>query len=246
LDSTETTAAGPDAGPALVPRNDPRPPFRERRAFLTEIAIVVIGVLLALGAEQIVQWWNWQSEVKESRAAIAREISHNLSTRQRRHRQTACFTSRLDDLQRWHDSWVAGRPLKLVAPIAGHDSRTLQFDAWDVALTGQVAAHIDLDDRIRYAALYSFFRAFLEVQIREAAYWDQLQKFDGAGQLSPRDLMELQGLILNLRAINVGRAKNWPDYLRYSREFGIPFARDEWDPNAAPVCQPLFGEKTVR
>lgn len=242
MDRIDTTAAGPDAAAAPLP---PEGRHRSRdgtRAFLTEIAIVVIGVLLALGAEQIVQWWNWQDEVKESREAIDAEISYNLGSRKLRQEQSTCFESRLDDLQRWHDSWIAGRPLKPSAPISRFNERTILFDAWNVAQAGQVAAHIPLDDRIRYAKLYGFFRTFSERQDKEVEYWDALQKFDGAQSLTDRDLMELQGLVTNLRRLNAFRKLNWPLFVAASRDFGIPFGSTDNIQVSKGLCQPLFAE----
>jgi type II secretory pathway pseudopilin PulG len=240
LDSTETTAAGPDAGPAPVPRNDPRPPFRERRAFLTEIAIVVIGVLLALGAEQVVQWLNWQSEVKETRKTLANEISYNLASRKLRNDQVECIDRRLDELQRWHDSWVAGKPLKPTSPIGSVASRTVRFDAWNIAQNGQVAAHIPLEDRIRYARLYDFFRSFQASIAIEGEGWGALQKFEGAQSLAPRDLMELQGLIINLRAGNAARKGNWPIFPQVALEFGIPIGPY---PANQRICRSIYASK---
>lgn len=241
MDSTETTAAGPDAGSAPVVPTDPRPPARDRRAFLTEIAIVVIGVLLALGAEQVVQCWNWQSDVKETRKAIDKEISYNLASRKLRHDQEACIDRRLDELQRWHDSWVEGRPLKPTTAISRFNERTILFDAWNVAQTGQVAAHIPLEDRIRYATLYGFFHTYAEKQETEVAYWEELQKFDGARELTPRDLMELQGLVINLRQLAEFRKINWPIFERASREFRIPIGAYDLTTPAKSLCVPLFG-----
>lgn len=238
MDNIDTTAPPPPAPPARID-----PPHRHsRRQFLSEIAIVVIGVLLALGAEQIVQWWNWQSEVEESREAINAEIGYNLVSRKRRQDQSDCIDRRLDDLQRWHDSWVAGKPLKLSARISAPSARVLQFDAWNVALTGQVAAHIPLDDRIRYARLYSFFRSYEGAQTIDSGYWAELQKFDNATVLSPRDLMELQGLIINLRDANRTRRSNWRQYEPMAREFGISIGRDDWDVALAAVCKSLFAD----
>lgn len=126
-------------------------------------------MLLALGAEQGVQWLNWQSEVKETRKTLANEISYNLASRKLRNDQVECVDRRLDVLQRWHDSWVAGKPLKPTSPIGSVASRTVRFDAWNIAQNGQVAAHIPLEDRIRYARLYDFFRSF-QASIATEAY----------------------------------------------------------------------------
>ena len=243
MDSTETTAAGPDAGPAPVPRNDQRPPFREQRAFLTEIAIVVIGVLLALGAEQVVQWWIWQDEVKESRAAISEELLYNLGSRKLRDDRYGCIERRLDDLQLWHDSLVAGRPLKPTVPIGQPGARTILFDAWEVAQNGQVAAHIPLKARMQYAKIYGFYRTYLDNQNLDLNRWGELQKFEGAQSLDARSLQELQGLIIMIRTRNHAFKLNWPVFERGTMLAGVPPLKQSPPDRSTPgFCQSLFGK----
>lgn len=209
-----------------------------RRAFLAEIAIVVIGVLIALAAEQAVQWLNWQNEVQESRAAMKSEIAYNLRSRQLRHNQVACVDRRLDELQRWHDSWIAGHPLTPVAPIGRISARPVNFDAWNITQTGQVAAHIPLEERVRYAYLYSFFRIFANSQQEEMSYWPALQKYDRARTMNARDLMELQGLINNLQQMNLTRKTNWIVFENLSKEFNSPLGvhRD----TDTDLCRTMF------
>jgi hypothetical protein len=38
----------------------------------------VLGVSVALAAEQGVEWWHWRSRVAEARQVIANEMSNNI------------------------------------------------------------------------------------------------------------------------------------------------------------------------
>ncbi len=241
MDRIDGAAEAPNAASVPALPIAPQLPRRERRQFLTEIAIVVIGVLMALGAEQIVQWLNWQSEVKETRAALDKEIAYNIISRKLRHDQAGCIDRRLNDLQRWHDSWIAGKPLKPTAEISTIASRTILFDAWNVAQNGQVATHIPLEDRIRYASLYGFFRSFEDTKTAENLEWAALQKFEGAATLSARDLMDLKGLIINLRRANEARVRNWPLFVNTMSEFHIPIKELGLPSSARGLCTPMFG-----
>src|SRR5712671_1668373 len=49
------------------------------RELLTEIGVVVIGVCIALAAEQTVEWLHWRKQVAEARDVIATELAVNLS-----------------------------------------------------------------------------------------------------------------------------------------------------------------------
>jgi len=72
-----------------------------------ELGIVTLGVLIALGAQQIVDDFHWRSELGDFRKAVRAEISNNLATYTYRAEQNRCAAARLDELQRWHDSWRA-------------------------------------------------------------------------------------------------------------------------------------------
>src|SRR5579862_4230189 len=76
--------ADTDPPPLTEPTEDPQmeihkppKPVRNWREFLGEIGVVVIGVCIALAAEQAVEWLHWQSEVTAARAALHTEIAAN-------------------------------------------------------------------------------------------------------------------------------------------------------------------------
>jgi hypothetical protein len=55
-------------------------PWRGVREFLKEYVIVVVGVLTALGAEQLAEAFHWRHEVEIEREALLREARDNVST----------------------------------------------------------------------------------------------------------------------------------------------------------------------
>jgi hypothetical protein len=50
-------------------------PVRKWRGFLKEYAVIVIGVLTALAAQQAAEWWHWQGEVEIAREALRAEMA---------------------------------------------------------------------------------------------------------------------------------------------------------------------------
>ncbi len=52
-------------------------PWHGVREFLKEYVIIVVGVLTALGAEQLVEHLRWEGAVEEARASIHQEIAFN-------------------------------------------------------------------------------------------------------------------------------------------------------------------------
>ena len=57
-------------------------PLHGWREFTGEVGIIVLGVLIALGAEQAVEMLHWRSKVAEFRSAENIELSENLASMQ--------------------------------------------------------------------------------------------------------------------------------------------------------------------
>ena len=50
-------------------------PLHGWRAFVGEVGIIVIGVLIALSAEQLIEWVHWQAKVGGAETAIGRDLA---------------------------------------------------------------------------------------------------------------------------------------------------------------------------
>ena len=78
-----------------------------------EFAIVTLGVLLALGAQELVQSLHWNREVRETRQALDAELSRDLGVFDYRMDLRECITARADEVQKWAESFRTAAPLKL-------------------------------------------------------------------------------------------------------------------------------------
>src|SRR3954469_1534444 len=85
-------------------------PWHGVREFLKEYAIIVVGVLTALAAEQGVEWLHRTREVREAREALHAEISHDLRVLSLEIRDNRCARARLGGLEAWAKG-QAPRPL---------------------------------------------------------------------------------------------------------------------------------------
>jgi hypothetical protein len=74
-------------------------PLHGWRAFAGEVGIIVVGVLIALAAEQLVEAWHWRAQAAEARAALRDEVGRdNLPQAYTRLAITPCLTAKLDQL----------------------------------------------------------------------------------------------------------------------------------------------------
>src|SRR6185369_8319929 len=76
-------------------------PLHGWREFAGEVGIIVIGVLIALGAEQLVETAHWRHQVEAFRSVVHRELADNLGTYEYRIKENGCVKRRLDELDAW-------------------------------------------------------------------------------------------------------------------------------------------------
>lgn len=187
-------------------------PRRGWRELAGELAIIVLGVFIALGADQAVSNWNQRSQMRELRAAIDNEVAAGLAIWDARVLQESCVEARLVELERWLHGWREDRPQRLLGPIYAPISGPSGTSVWE-SRDPAVMTQMPLDVKLAYGEIYDQF-ANNEVQrLDERMTWLSLAEFDGAERLDDASLMRLQGLITRAR----WRAQNISDNLRYAQ-----------------------------
>ena len=91
------------------------------REFLSEIAVIVVGILIAIGIEQAVEAWHWAREVREARASLHREMDRTNEFFATRVAAEPCQKRRLDDT-------LAAIVEKNRTPRAGAEGPPVPFD----------------------------------------------------------------------------------------------------------------------
>jgi len=74
-------------------------PWHGVREFLKEYVIIVVGVLTALGAEQVAEWLHWREQVALADEALTAEVQVNLNRSYQRIVVAACQRDRLAELR---------------------------------------------------------------------------------------------------------------------------------------------------
>ncbi len=80
-------------------------PLHGWRAFVGEVGIIVIGVLIALGAEQLVVTIHERHVAAETRASVRAELQTGLASFAFRQQAEPCIDRRLSELRRIIDGW---------------------------------------------------------------------------------------------------------------------------------------------
>jgi hypothetical protein len=126
-------------------------PLHGWRAFVGEVGIIVLGVLIALAAEQGVEGLHERTQVDQIRSALRAELADTRARWEFMRTADACEWQRLDALQQWVTA----------APAASHLSNAfnpmlwnMHSATWDLAKTSPAVEHVSLDERLVYASLY--------------------------------------------------------------------------------------------
>lgn len=92
-------------------------PLHGWRAFVGEVGIIVIGVLIALSAEQVIETVHAHQRIRETRAALDAELSRDLAAFEWRASHRSCVRPRVAELDRWAKAMAAGKVIKLKKEI---------------------------------------------------------------------------------------------------------------------------------
>jgi hypothetical protein len=217
-------------------------PLHGWREFVGEISVIVIGVLIALLAEEVVQSLHWRGEVRDFRAAVDHELALNLGTFRYSERQEPCIRKRLGELKTLLERSRHGETVRLAGPIGGPVQLSQYSSVWDNK-DAAVVAHLSLGMRLKYAQLYDEFHNTNEIKRLQSQVWAQLIAFDEPGALTLEDRRKLHQLIVQARTFDTLMQGNYPIAVRLGAALGIHPEDTEDTPKlgpSLPICKPIL------
>jgi hypothetical protein len=217
-------------------------PLHGWRAFAGEVGVIVLGVLIALGGQQLIEDWQWNSEVKGFRQSVEHELGRNLGIYQSIMASRPCATRRLADLEHFLGDSRAGRQDRIARPIRRPFMQTSYFSVWDNK-GAEVVEHLPLLLRTQYGELYDEFRNNERVRLNEREVWRGLAQFEQPEPLDHADRVRMRELLSRAEQLNEVAGPNY-DYTRaLARPLGIHPIRDEKVAHLSSddrFCQPLL------
>jgi hypothetical protein len=163
-------------------------PWHGAREFLKEYAIIVVGVLTALGAEQAVEWAHWRHEVAEAREALLDEIRTNSAIGMIGAEESRCLLEWLQD----YVDWTKGGPRpQLSASGTGVRFMGPSSTVWDATQAGQTVAHMPLKERLAFAHFYAGVANQAVVIQSVRAMATQLGRYTEKSDLTPDEARRL-------------------------------------------------------
>jgi hypothetical protein len=172
------------------------------RELLKEIAIIVLGVLIALGAEQAVQAFDWANKAGLAEGLMRAEIAGDDGPQAYVRIATAwCDKQELEELRALiEDGAPRGVVVKRIQPIwEGYDTYTWDSAAYRAADVSGVLVHLPRDRLSALAQFYELMPILNTHSEREATSLAHLQALSGkGGAISEAERMSLLAAVEEL------------------------------------------------
>lgn len=145
-------------------------PVHSWREFASEIGVIVIGVLIALSAEQAVEWFHWRGETAEAREAMDADLQDLANAAQERVGLKDCIGDGLDALRRVVEQGGArGRVDIRSAPF-----RIWPDSSWLSASSAGITTHLGAEHRLAYAQAFDAVPTLRSLNQQEFQLWTDL------------------------------------------------------------------------
>lgn len=222
-------------------------PLEGWRAFAGEVGVVVLGVLLALGAQQVAETVNERSEAAETRATLTGEIRESLAVLELRKAAQPCIDNRLRELRAIVNEW--GRTGTFETPRWVSQATWFAFDTarFEAAQSAGRLALLPSEEQYRFGLVVESLNAFRDIQKRETDAWSTLRMLQsGPEVLSESDRTAVRVALQDASTLNhfaqisVGQtlpqaaAFGWrPDMKRVRERMGLAWKDGRFRPS---VC----------
>jgi hypothetical protein len=203
-------------------------PVRSWRELFSEIGIIVLGVCIALSAEQAVEWWHWRGQVRDAQALVMAELTQNLVQGIFRVNFSSCIEHRLDGLAEIVDKASEAGRLPAIGFMDTIFSPSWPTAAWNTVVASQSAARFSPDKMVRLAQIYRIVESAEEIKRQELEAWTDLYSMAGPGRrLDPVSENTLRVALGRVRSSNRRMAAAGAVMMRAIPALGMPFTNAE-------------------
>ena len=202
-------------------------PLHGWREFAGEVGIIVLGVLIALAAGQIVEDIHQRTELRDAEAAMMSELrDDDLPQAFTRAAIYDCYSNQLDAIEQAVASGDRSRLLTLARayqPIV----RTWDDQAWQAALASQVLVSAGSDRMLGWSTAYIMIPVLARGTTSEQDEVPQLwASISGSGPLSAAQQDRLFQIVSQLRRYNRAMAGAALIFSNDVRAQGLTLSRD--------------------
>ena len=204
-------------------------PLHGWRAFVGEVAIIVLGVLIALAGEQMVEAWRWHEKVGVVRASIMDELANDRARWEANIRGVPCALRVIDRLDRWAANGAPAAATPNSAILRDQLSFFWMHSAnWNLATASQALDHFPVTEQLALASLYDGI-VHREVELeRESDLTERVQTLVPLAN-DAEQRRDLRAALGNLRS-NIGVVMDEDAYMkRHFNAVGVKPDRSDFE-----------------
>jgi hypothetical protein len=209
------------------------------KSFFIHIAIIVIGLLIAVGLEQTVEWIHWRERVAQARESIHEETAKNGRYYVLRQATQECISKRLGVLRSVVDAVAAHRPVEPIGHTNPEVGRPLADAIWESERASQTLTHFPRDELAKLSTVYAALVSLRRWEGQELNAYSNIAIMEGdPGRLGAEDLALLRQDIEMAETMNAYTTTVAARQLKEFEALGIrmPIADSAV---VAEICQPI-------
>jgi len=128
-------------------------PLHGWRALVGEIGIIVVGVLIALSAEQFVEFLHDRAQVRHGEEDLTDNFRRFVTYTAELDAYAPCIAARSAELRQLIDRSSGAHRLPTVGPIPQVEARPWQVDTYDAMVASQAITHVAHGQAILYSRI---------------------------------------------------------------------------------------------
>lgn len=177
-------------------------PIHGWKQFFNEVAVISVGIGIALTGEQFLERWHEREQAEKSLVAIDDEIALNLGKMRARLDTDQCITKRLDEIGAYIEASPAVRG-KRPSWVGRPQVWNMQTSAVNAARSYGSLTVMPREAQMAISSTYASMARFAEWQEEEQLAWSELRSITEDRDLSDSDLTDIR------RAIQRARYTAW-------------------------------------
>lgn len=212
-----------DTTPTEPPQEPPvENPKRNWRGWLKEYAVIVIGVLTALAAQQAAEWWHWRGEVKAARRTLTGEIRTNDGYFARRLAIEPCIQRQIKETHAVLAALETGKPSPGFSVYRPGSGSLLVDGEWESQRASQTLTHFPRAELATMSRYYGMLPEFTYWMRGDMEAWAQLSLLKNPpGGLGTSEIARLRSLLGLVERYDFLMNLNSRRMLNFSAELGI-------------------------
>lgn len=171
------------------------------RIFLGEVGVIVLGVLIALGAQELVSDYNMRKAVHAFEETLRKEVGNNLYSYQFRAAQTECINRNVDAMLEWLDKVRVTGISEPIEEFAFPNTIIFYRSAWDNK-DPDVFANLPPDRKTRYSEFYDELKNSDQLAWEEIEAWINMFRFSEPGPVSVEERRDAAVALVQIRGFN--------------------------------------------